>query len=46
MIELSGGVLAPLERDRFHFGALASSPVLSAPAYEGIAAISGGVVLP
>jgi hypothetical protein len=46
MIELSGGVIAPLQRDRFHFGALATSPTLSAPSYEGMLAISGGVVLP
>jgi hypothetical protein len=46
MIELSGGVIAPLQRDRFHFGALATSPTLSAPSYEGVLAISGGVVLP
>jgi hypothetical protein len=46
MVELSSGVLAPLQRDRFHFGALASSPTLSAPSYEGMVAISVGVVLP
>lgn len=46
MIELSGGVIAPLQRDRFHFGMFATSPTLSAPPYEGMLAISGGVVLP
>jgi hypothetical protein len=45
MIDISGGVLAPLQRDRFHFGRDGSAPV-TAPSYEGMLAISGGVVLP
>jgi hypothetical protein len=46
MIELGGGILAPLQRDRFHFGADASAEPVTAPPILWTLALGVGVVLP